>query len=315
MSSEPSRFRAGFAAVVGRPNVGKSTLTNALVGEKVSIVTAKPQTTRTRVHGIVQRPEAQLVLVDTPGLGPFDSALNRALRHTAGVAASDAGTVLWVAEVGNGPAQLTDADRQVSAVARGTGGPVVVALNKIDKLRNKERLLPWMALYQKELHPVAIVPISALYADGLERLEKELIALLPEGPPMFPTDLYTLEAERFLCTELVRKQLLLQLREEVPYATAVVIESFGDERLQDGSGLVRLSGRIYVERESQKGIVVGKAGARVKEISRAARLEIEKLLGCKVFLRVSVHVDPGWTEKEREVRRFGYSPEGGTEAW
>lgn len=309
-------FRAGFVAVVGRPNVGKSTLVNALVGDKISIVTPKPQTTRTRIHGILNLETAQLVLVDTPGLTGADSALRRAMRRTAGLAAADADHTLLVTDCRAGPPALDDAGREVVALARQTPGKIVVAINKIDVLERKELLLPWMELYQNTLAPAAIVPISALYANGLDRLLAELVAVLPEGPPLFPRDLHTDQAERFLCAELVREQLLLQLREEVPYATAVIVESFEDGRESgDGGGLCRIEGRIYVERESQKAIVVGKGGQRIKAVSQAARLEMEQLLGCKVFLRLTVHVDRDWTDKEREVRRFGYGPEGGGEPW
>jgi len=310
-----SGFRAGFVALVGRPNVGKSTLVNALVGEKVAIVSPKPQTTRTRIHGILNLPAAQLVLVDTPGLSLADSALRKAMSRTTGLAAEDADHVLLVAECRDGAPALSPADKTVVDIARKTRGTVVVALNKVDLLPRKELLLPWMQLYQDTLGPAAIVPISAKVHDGLERLLDELVKVLPESPPLFPQDLHTDQAERFLCAELIREQLFLQLRQEVPYATAVVVETFEDERRDDGAGLVRIEGRIYVERESQKGIVVGKGGATIKAVSTSSRGEIEALLGCKVFLRVTVHVDPDWTDSEREVRRFGYSPTGEGEPW
>jgi len=308
-------FRAGFIALVGRPNVGKSTLVNALVGEKVAIVSPKPQTTRTRIHGILNRPDAQLVLVDTPGLSLADSVLRKAMSRTAGLAAADADHVLLVAECRDGAPGLSPPDRAVIEVAKRTRGTVVVALNKIDLLARKELLLPWMQLYQDALSPTAIVPISARGHDGLGHLIDELVKVLPEGPALFPQDMHTDQAERFLCGELIREQLFLQLRQEVPYATAVVIESFEDERRENGEGLVRIEGRIYVERDSQKGIVVGKGGATIKEVSTSSRAGIETLLGCKVFLRVTVHVDPDWTDSEREVRRFGYSPSGGGDPW
>jgi GTP-binding protein Era len=312
--SDPG-FRAGFVALVGRPNVGKSTLVNALVGEKVAIVSPKPQTTRTRIHGIINRPDAQVVLVDTPGLSLADSALRKAMSRTTGLAAQDADHVLLVAECREGPPTLNPADRNVIEVAKQTRGTVVVALNKIDLLARKELLLPWMQLYQDTLTPAAIVPVSAKAHDGLPHLLDELVKVLPESPPLFPQDLHTDQAERFLCAELIREQLFLQLRQEVPYATAVVIESFEDERRDDGAGLVRIEGRIYVERESQKGIVVGKGGATIKDVSTSSRAGIEALLGSKVFLRVTVHVDPDWTDSEREVRRFGYSSTGEGDPW
>ena len=315
--SQGPLFRSGFVALVGRPNVGKSTLVNALVGEKVSIVTHKPQTTRTRIRAIVNRPEAQLVLVDTPGLVPSDSALRRAMRRSASMAAADADATLVVAQIRGDAGELTDLDRDVLETAKKAPGPVVLAINKIDLLARKESLLPWMAAYQREHELAAIVPISARAGDGLDILMRELVAILPEGPPLFPPEMHTDQAERFLCAELVREQLLLQTHEEVPYTAAVVIESFEDQRREDGGGLCRIEGRIYVERESQKGIVVGKGGQRIKEVSHKARLEMEQVLGCKVYLRLTVHVDRDWTENEQAVHRYGYGPEseGGAGPW
>ena len=308
MNDQKDGFRAGFVALIGRPNVGKSTLVNALVGEKVAIVSPKPQTTRTRIQGIVNRSDSQVVLVDTPGISHPDSALRKAMRRTTGLAVDGADASLLVVDCSHGQASLIDLDHEVlNTVSKARGRPVV-ALNKVDALARKE-------LYQKTLEPAAIVPISALRADGLERLMNELVALLPESAAMFPPELHTDQAERFLCAELVREQLLLQLREEVPYAAAVAVETFEDERREDGAGLVRIEGRIYIERESQKGIVVGKGGTRIKDVSQASRLAMEELLGCKVFLRLTVHVDPDWTNQEREVQRFGYGPDGGGDSW
>jgi GTPase len=307
----PQGFRAGFVAVVGRPNVGKSTLVNAVLGEKVSIVSPKPQTTRTRIHGIVNTPMAQVILVDTPGLTKPETALRRAMRQVTGDAAADADLTLVVAECRNDSGELSPADREVLDVAKTTRGPVILALNKIDNLPRKDMLLPWIASYGKE-GLLAVVPISAKKRDGLDLLMAEVVQALPESPPLLPRDLHTDQAERFLCAELVREQLLMQLREEVPHSAAVIIESFEDDRRPDG-GLVRIEGRIVIERDSQKGIVVSKGGSRIKAVSEAARCEMEPMLGCKVFLRLTVHVERDWTDDERALARLGLDPRGGSE--
>lgn len=295
--------RAGFVALIGRPNVGKSTLVNALLGQKVSIVTPKPQTTRTRIHGILTVSEAQIILVDTPGLCDERSALRKAMRRIAGDAAAESDVALVVTELRGKTPELQPEDLEVIEEARRGRGHVVVAINKIDKLPQKELLLPLMEKYSKELAVDTIVPISARDGDGLELLQERLIERLPESPQLFPEDMVTDQAERVLCAELVREQLMLKTAQEVPHSAAVVIESFEDGRDAEGRGLCRLEGRIYVERDSQKAIVVGKGGSMIKTISEAARKQIEELLGCKVYLRMTVHVDKDWTQSELAVRR------------
>ena len=295
--------RAGFVALIGRPNVGKSTLVNKLLGQKVTIVTPKPQTTRTRIQGILTLPEAQIILVDTPGMGGGEGALKTAMQRVAGDAAADSDVALVIVEVRGDTPKITDADQAVLKEARKSRGSIVVAINKIDQIKRKDALLPWLAALSAELGDVQIVPISARTGDGLDVLIAELTKLLPESPQLFPPDVVTDQAERVLAAELVREQLLLRMREEVPHSAAVVIEQFEDERDAKGQGLCRLEGRIYVERESQKGIVVGKGGHQIKEVSTAARKAIEEMLGCKVFLRLTVHVDPEWTSTDRAVQR------------
>ena len=309
-------FRSGFIAIIGRPNVGKSTLLNVLLGTKVSIVSPKPQTTRTRIHGILNRPEAQLILVDTPGFGPSGAKANsnlfrRALNHVAGTAAADADVRLVVADIKHSDEpEISDADRDVLQVARQTPGQLLLAINKIDLLPRKEVLLPWMAAYARDYDLAAVIPISARHADGLEALEEELTSLLPESPPLFPVDMHTDQAERFICQELIREQLLFQTHEEVPHSAAVTIEEFEDAR-RDGQAapLCRIMARIYVERESQKAIVIGKGGRQIKAIGQAARACIEDLLESKVFLQLTVHVDKQWTSNERALKRYGIMPE------
>ena len=311
MSSEPSNenFRCGFVAIVGRPNVGKSTLVNAFLGSKVSIVSPKPQTTRNRLHGIVNRPDAQVILVDTPGFCRETGPLTKALRSTAGSAATDADVTLVVAEIHGDSAEISPADQEVLRMARVGPGKLILAINKIDRLPLKEMLLPWMAAYARDFELTAVVPISARDQDGLDALMDVLLAHLPQGPALFPKDMHTDQAERFICAELVREQLLYQTHDEVPHSAVVVLESFEDGREDPHKPMCWLEGRIYLERDSQKGIVVGKGGQQIKAISQAARSRIEALLGCKVFLKLTVHVDKRWTTSEQALRRYGLMPE------
>lgn len=299
--------RTGFVAVLGRPNVGKSTLVNALLGQKIAIVTPKPQTTRRRLMAVLNEPEGQLILVDTPGLCGQRTALGRAMGRMVGRAAADADVALVVAEVSRkGSPEVRPEDRAVLKAANRAQGKIFVALNKVDTLSDKSLVLPWIDAFARASDAEAIIPISARKGDGLAPLLAALMAALPEGEPVFPPDMLTDQAERFICGELVREQLLLQLQQEVPHSVAVEIEHFEDGRSSDGTGLCRLTGRIYVERESQKGIVVGKRGARIKSVSTAARREMEDLLGCKVYLRLVVRVDPDWTRKQGAVTRRGF---------
>lgn len=322
-------MRAGFVALVGRPNVGKSTLMNRILGEKIAIVTPKPQTTRSRIQGILNEARGQVVFTDTPGVCSPKTALHRVMRRIGGQTAADADLTLIIADTPGEPRIFAE-DRQLVDAARSGGGVVVVAINKVDRVLPKERLLPWMAKLDTELKVDAVIPISALSGDGVSELLNDIFNRLPEGEALFPTDLVTQHAERFLCQELVREQLLLQTHEEVPHGVAVVIEEFEDGRDEheaaeggDGSSstggspsakrptLCHLFGRIYVERESQRGIVVGKKGSRIRSISERARHGIEALLGCKVFLRLEVHVAEGWRQSRVGLQRFGLDGEGG----
>ena len=302
-------FRSGFVAIVGRPNVGKSTLVNALLGEKVSIVTHKAQTTRTRIHGILNKEDAQVVLVDTPGFCDSGNALRGIMRRLAGQAPEISDLTVVVTEVGAGAPRLEPVDRDILDAAKKGGGKAILVLNKVDTLPRKEVLLPWIEFYSNQLEFDALVPVSARRGEGLVELLDLLTPLLPEGPALFPQDIHTDQAERIMCAELVREQLLLQTHQEVPHSAAVIIEHFEDTRAEDG-GMCHLEGRIYLERKSQKGIVIGNRGERIKAISSAARRSIEELLGCKVFLRMQVYVDEQWTRRESSVRRYGIG-EGG----
>ncbi len=314
-------MRCGFVALVGRPNVGKSTLMNGILGEKIAIVTPKPQTTRTRIQGILNEPRGQVVFTDTPGMCNSKTALHKVMRRIGGDTAAAADLTLVIADTPGDP-KIFPEDQQLVEAARRGGGVVLLAINKIDRVKPKDRLLPWIAKLSEELDVDAVIPISALTGDGVEQLLTEVFSRLPEGEVLFPADLVTQHAERFLCQELVREQLLLQTHEEVPHGVAVVIEEFEDGRRDEADTstkegdqpvkeLCRLFGRIYVERDSQRGIVVGKGGSRIRSISERARYGMEDLLGCKVFLRLEVYVAEGWRQSRVGLQRFGLSGEEG----
>lgn len=301
MSDNPSH-RCGSVAVIGRPNVGKSTLTNALVGAKVSIVSNRPQTTRHRLLGIASFPEGQIVLVDTPGLhreqGRFKaSAMSRVMNRAARGSLEDVEAALLVIEAG----RWDEEDTLAYNVLSDAGIPVVLIVNKVDRLKDKSALLPFLAQVSEGRTFAAVHPVSALKRKGLEALVKDVLGLLPEAPSMFGEDEITDRSQRFLAGELVREQLMRQLGEELPYATTVEIERFAE----DGN-LLRIGAVIWVEREGQKAIVIGKGGTRLKEIGAKARQQMERLFGAKVFLETWVRVREGWSDDESALKAFGY---------
>lgn len=300
MSQTP--YRCGSVAVIGRPNVGKSTLTNALVGAKVSIVSSRPQTTRHRLLGIASFPEGQVVLVDTPGLhreqGKFKaSAMSRVMNRAARGALEGVDAALLVIEAG----RWDEEDTLAYKVLRDAEVPVVLVVNKVDRLKDKSVLLPFLAEVAEGREFAAVHPLSALKRKGLEALVKDVIALLPENEPMFGEDEITDRSQRFLAGELVREQLMRQLGEELPYATTVEIERFAE----DGR-LLRIGAVIWVEREGQKAIVIGKGGTRLKDIGAKARQSMERLFGAKVFLETWVRVREGWSDDAAALKAFGY---------
>jgi len=296
-------FRSGHLAIVGRPNVGKSTLVNALVGSKVSIVSNRPQTTRHRLLGIASFTHGQLVLVDTPGLhrehkGAMQRMLNRAAR---GALDGVDGAVL-VTQAGRWEAEDTDVLKALGH----TRLPLVLAVNQIDRVKDKSVLLPYLQELA-EKHPFAAIhPISALKRTGLDALVSSLLALVPEGPALYAEDEITDKSQRFLAAERVREQLMRQLGKELPYATTVEIESFVEESSRNGV-LLRIGAIIWVERESQKAIVIGKGGARLKAIGQKAREQMQRLFGTQVFLQTWVRVRDGWSDDESALRALGYS--------
>ena len=300
--TEPTH-RAGHVAVLGRPNVGKSTLVNALVGAKVSIVSSRPQTTRHRLLGIATFPEGQLLLVDTPGIHREQKrAMNRLMNRAARGALEGVDVALLVVRAG----QWDDEDTLAYDALRNAGVPVILAVNQVDRITDKTQLLPYLARVSEGRDFVGVHPISALKRKGLEALVKDVLSHTPEQPPLYAEDEITDKSQRFLAGELVREQLMRQLGEELPYATTVEIERFVEEPSPKGGVMLRIGAVIWVEREGQKLIVIGKGGERLREIGTKSRLQMERLFGNKVFLETWVRVREGWSDDEAALRAFGY---------
>jgi GTPase len=305
---QPPALRAGFVSIVGRPNVGKSTLLNRILGEHVAIVSPRPQTTRTRILGVHNLPGAQIAFFDTPGLHKAKGALNKRMVETALGTLREVDAVLMLVEAGTGPGgrvEIGDSTRWAAEEVKRSGKPAILGISKMDRAP-RPTLLPVIDAY-KDLHAWAeIVPFSGITGENVDQLVGTLVAHLPESEqPLFPLDVLTDQAERQLAAEYVREQVMLQTRQEIPYAAAVEIEAFDEGERRDGGGLVRIAARIFVERESQKAIVIGKGGAMLKEIGTGARKQLERLLGCKVFLELVVKVEERWSERDATLRRLG----------
>ena len=308
---------AGTVAILGRPNVGKSTLLNRIVGEKLAIVTPKPQTTRNRIVGVWNGPAGQIVFVDTPGVHGARKQLNRFMVGEAMAAIEDVDAALLVVDGTDG--RPGDAERTILDGLRAAKKPVVLAINKVDKVKDKAAVLPMLASWDKVGGGgngggdgsadgggfAAMVPISATRGTNIDQLVGEICRVLPEGAPLYGPDMLTDRTERFLAAELVREQLFLKLKQELPYATAVVIESW-QERPDRGD--VIIEARILVERDSQRGIVVGKGGAMIRDVGSRARVEITTLLGRPAHLKLEVKVAPDWTTSPEALARLGYTP-------
>jgi GTP-binding protein Era len=298
-------FRSGFVCILGRPNAGKSTLLNALVGEKLAIISPKPQTTRNRIQGIVNVPKskgqsgAQIVLLDTPGVHKPDSSLGRKMMVEVREALEGCDLVLLIMDATR---KLDQRDEFALQMLRHSPTQVCLILNKVDLLKGgKSKLLPLIEEYKK-LHLFhAIIPISALKRDGLEILLKQVTAALPAAPPYFPEDQVTDQPARFMAAEIVRERVLVETEEELPYATTVIVDNF-----EEGSRLTRIAATIYCEREGQKGILIGKKGQMLKRIGTSARLQIEKMLGTKVFLELFVKVQSNWRESRGFVEELDW---------
>jgi GTP-binding protein Era len=281
-------FRSGFVSIIGRPNAGKSTLLNALVGQKVAIVADKPQTTRTSIQGVVTTPAAQIVFLDTPGIHKADTPLNKRLMDTVRAALDERDLLLYVADATLG---FGDEERRAIDVARKTAAPVVLALNKVDLLKDKALMLPLIEEYRQAFAFADYVPVSASRRDGLDKLLEIVVERLPEGPAYFPEDHVTDQPERFLAAELVREKVLLLTRQEVPHSVNVTVDKW-----EETPKLTRIFATIRVERDGQKAIVIGREGAMLKRIGTLARQEMERIFGVKIYLDLHVRVQPGWRE-------------------
>jgi len=310
-------FRSGFVCILGRPNAGKSTLLNALVGEKLAIISPKPQTTRNRIQGIVHVPKrsfpglakaarpgapksdgAQIVLIDTPGVHKPDSSLGRKMMVEVREALEGCDLVLVIMDVTH---KLDPRDQFALDLVKQSGTKAFLVLNKIDLIREKSRLLPLIEEYRKLYDFDEVIPISALKRNGLDVLLHLVIAALPAGPAYFPEDQVTDQPARFMAAEIVREQVLLNTKDEIPYASTVIVDSF-----EEGAKLTRIAATIYCERDGQKGILVGRGGQMLKKIGTAARVQIERMLETKVFLELYVKVQPGWRDSRGFVEELDW---------
>lgn len=292
-------FRSGFISIIGRPNAGKSTLLNALLGEKLSIVSEKPQTTRNVIRGVKNLKDCQIVFIDTPGIHRGRGLLNEYMVREALSALKDVDGIVYLVEADRKP---SDDDIFIIEGLKKLKCPVILGINKVDKV-DKQRLLPLMERYSKLFGFREIVPVSALKGDGVELLAGIIAGLLPEGPRYFPEDVLTDQPERFIVAEMIREKVFLFTEEEVPYSVAVSIDSFEEKK---GKDLISISATINVERDSQKGIIIGRRGEMLKKIGTEARRDIEDLLGSRVYLELFVRVQQEWTKKPGALKGFGY---------
>ncbi len=297
-AQSPGKQYCGYVAIVGRPNVGKSTLLNHLMGQKLSITSRKPQTTRHNLLGIKTEGDTQLIFVDTPGMHTNqDKAINRYMNRAAVSAVRDVDVIVLVLD----RTIWTEADDAVVATLQSNRAPLIVVINKVDRIDNKKEMLPWLVELENKLKPAAILPLSALHGQNLDALESEIRKHIPEGMHYFPDDQITDRTERFLAAEIVREKITRQLGDEVPYQVTVEIEEFKRE-----SNVLHISALILVERDGQKKIIIGDKGARLKKIGQQSRLDMEKLFDDKVMLNLWVKVRGGWSDDERALHSLGY---------
>jgi len=300
---EKNPFQSGFIGIIGRPNVGKSTLLNALLGERLAIATPKPQTTRNRLMGIKTTDRGQFIFLDTPGIHRGETPLSRSMVSAARETFRTADLLLLLVEA----PRLERDDREIIASLAEVSLPVILGINKIDKVQ-KPLLLPLIDEAQG-LHPFReIVPLSARSGDGVPVLLEAIRRLLPEGPPLFPEDTLTDRPERFIAAEIVREKIILATRQEIPYASAVTVDAFKED---EGRRLIRIHATVHVEKESQKAILIGRKGAMLKEIGTRARQEMERFFDSRIFLELFVRVQKDWTRDPRALKEFGYSEEEG----
>jgi GTP-binding protein Era len=291
-----SDFRSGVVPIIGRPNVGKSTLLNRLVGEKIAIISPRPQTTWNRILGVKTLPSAQILFFDTPGIHAASSKLNRAMLHAAQGALHDADVILHMVEA---PDPFPEEERLIWELLHEVKTPVILVINKIDLLGSGD-----VVTEQPVPFPyTTVIRISALVGTGVDLLEKELLATLSPGPLYYPADVMTDQTERFMAREIIREKIFHLTRQEIPYSCAVVVDDFKERE----AGAIWIRATINVERDSQKGIVIGKGGNRLKEIGRQARMDLETLLGARVYLDLWVRVQKDWTKKDHALREFGFT--------
>jgi GTPase len=292
-------FKSGFISILGRPNVGKSTLFNLLLGDKIAIIAEKPQTTRNRILGIKHVEGGQLIFLDTPGIHPGRSELSQRMVRTAIASGRDADVLLFLIEA---VSPLVEKDHQMIESLAGSRGVPFLVINKMDLVKRKN-LLPIMDQYQK-LHPFKeIIPISAVTGEGIDILLEEVLRVLPESPPYYPEDMVTDQTERFCVSEMIREKVIHQTYQEIPYSTAVTIEEFKEHSEKN---LVVIKATIHVERDSQKKILIGKNGEKMRRIGEVARKEVEAFLGTRVFLELWVTVERNWTQNPQALNRLGY---------
>ncbi len=295
---ENKHYRSGFVAIIGRPNVGKSTLLNQVIGQKIAIMSDKPQTTRNKIHGVYTTDQAQIVFLDTPGIHKPKSKLGDYINKVAQSTFHEVDAILLLVDAAEG---LGKGDQFIIEQLKEVQTPIILVLNKIDRI-HPEKLLELIVQYKDLLHFAEIVPVSALQGNNVQTLLEQTVKFLPEGPQYYPADQVTDHPEQFICAELIREKILHLTREEVPHSIAVVIEQM---KVQD-NGVVDISAVIYVERDSQKGIVIGKNGALLKEVGRKARQDIEALLGSKSFIELWVKVQKDWRNRDSILRDLGF---------
>jgi GTP-binding protein Era len=299
VANNSSDFRSGFVSIVGRPNVGKSTLLNTILGQKIAIASNKPQTTRNRILGIHNGAASQILFLDTPGLHRAKGRLNKFMVDQALAACSDVDAILFLVEATDPPGGGDDFILDILAKGK---APVILVINKVD-LIERPKLLPLIETYSRRFDFAAIIPVSAQNGEGVTDLVETVTGLLPAGPRYYPEDLVTDLPERFIVGEMVREQILKQTRDEIPYGVAVMVERFEEKPEKN---LVVIDALVVVEREPHKKIILGKGGARIRSIGKAARYDIERMLGTRVFLDLFVKVEKNWTQSERLLKEFGY---------
>ena len=296
-------FKSGYIAIIGRPNVGKSTLLNALLGQKIAAVSSKPQTTRHRILGIKHLPDSQLLFLDTPGIHKPHRSLNEYMVEVARSVLDDADVFLFMIEPGD---EVSKEDREIYRMIQSKKKPILLVINKTDKTY-KQRLLPLIEKCQELFHPDAIIPASAVSGDGLAAMESEILKRLPTGPPYYPSDQMTDQNERFLVAEIIREKVMELTKEEVPYSVTVQIEAFEEPKEGNQKKITRIRASIITEKDSQKGILIGKGGQMIKKIGEISRKEIETQLGMQVYLELFVRVEKDWSKDPKKVKELAYS--------